>query len=216
MDAATAGSLLSKVNAVTNRGARITTTGTADYTATMTGWHLVRAQGAGGGGETVAVGGYIGGQAGMFVEMKHWLVAGANYSRTVGVGGAGGNPAAAGGDTTFTGPNVTQTAKGGSGGANGSAARYDASPANGSAALNQLGGVIGGAMGGNTTSPNGGYCGQFLGGVSTASGGGGGASVFASGGEPNTAGTLGSGGGAGTTAGAGGNGVIEIEFIGTN
>ena len=216
MSALVIGALGAKIGAVTNRGARITTTGTADYTATITGWHLVRAQGAGGGGETSAVGGYIGGQAGMFVEMKHWLVAGTNYSLTVGVGGAAGNPAVAGGDTTFTGPNVTQTAKGGSGGYNGSAARYDASPATGSAALNQLGGAIGGAMGGNTTSPNGGYCGQFLGGVSTASGGGGGASVFAAGGAPGAAGTLGSGGGAGATAGAGGNGVIEIEFIGTN
>jgi len=213
MDAATTGALLSKVNAVTNRGARITTTGTADYTATMTGWHLVRAQaGAGGGKTTVA---QQGGQAGMYVEMRHFLTAGVAYSYTVGSGGVGGSTPTAGGNTSFTGPHITQVAVGGAGGGGGSAARYDASPATGTAALDQSG-VIGGAMGGSNSPVQGGYCGAFLGGASTVSGGGGGASKFAAGGTVNTAGTLGSGGGGGASAGAGGPGLIEIEYIGTN
>ena len=214
MDAATLGALSAKINAVTNRGLRQATAGSYTYTPTVTGWHLVRAQAGGGGGKTTVA--QQGGQAGMYVEMRHFLTAGVAYSYTVGSGGVGGSTPTAGGNTSFTGPHITQVAVGGAGGGGGSAARYDASPATGAAALDQSG-VIGGAMGGSNSGPvQGGYCGAFLGGASTVSGGGGGASKFAAGGTVNTAGTFGSGGGGGASAGAGGDGVIEIEFIGTN
>lgn len=213
MSALVIGALGAKIGAVTNRGVRQAAAGSYTYTPTVTGWHLVRAQaGAGGGKTTVA---QQGGQAGMYVEMRHLLTAGVAYSYTVGGGGASGSSPTAGGNTSFTGPHITQVAIGGSGGGGSSAARYDASPATGAAALDQSG-VIGGAMGGSNGPVQGGYCGAFLGGASTVSGGGGGASKFAAGGTVNTAGTFGSGGGGGASAGAGGAGLIEIEFIGTN
>jgi hypothetical protein len=213
MSALVIGALGGKIAAITNRGVRQATAGSYTYTPTVTGWHLVRAQAGGGGGKTTV--GQQGGQAGMYVEMRHFLTAGVAYPYTVGIGGVGGSTPTAGGNTSFTGPHITQVAIGGSGGGGGSAARYDASPATGAAALDQSG-VIGGAMGGSNLPVQGGYCGAFLGGASTASGGGGGASKFAAGGTVNTAGTFGSGGGGGASAGAGGAGLIEIEYIGTN
>jgi len=212
MDAATLGALSAKINAVTNRGVRQATAGSYTYTVTKTGWHIVRLQGGGGGGQSG--GSKRGGSAGMFVEAKHWLVAATTPAYTVGAGGAAN---AAGSNSTFTGPNFTQTATGG--GTNlGGNGRLDGSVADGAPAVDQTSGAIGGAHG-NLPSANGGYCGGFAGGVGNASGGGGGASRYAAGGAggaTGTAGTQGSGGGGGTTGAAGGAGVFEIEYIGTN
>jgi len=212
MSALVIGALGAKIGAITNRGVRQATAGSYTYTVTKTGWHIVRLQGGGGGGQS----GFSkrGGSAGMFVEAKHWLVAATTPAYTVGAGGAVGGT---GGNSTFTGPNFTQTAYGGSAnlGTNG---RLDDNVTDGAPAVDQTGGAIGGAHG-NLPSANGGYCGCFKGGVGDANGGGGGASRYAAGGAggtTGTAGTFGSGGGGGTTGAAGGAGVFEIEFIGTN
>lgn len=212
MDAATLGALSAKVNAVTNRGVRQATAGSYTYTVTITGWHLVRVQAGGGGG--TSGGSKRGGSAGMFVEAKHWLVAGTTPAYVVGAGGAAGS---AGGNSSFTGPNFTTTAYGG-GTNTGSNGRFDINVPDGEPALDQTSGAIGGAQG-NLPSANGGYCGGFAGGVGDANGGGGGASRYASGGAggvTGVAGAFGSGGGGGTTGGAGGAGVVEIEFLGSN
>lgn len=211
MSAVDIGALSAKVDTVTNRGVRQATAGSYTCTVTTTGWHLVRLQAGGGGGTS----GFTkrGGSAGMYVEAKHWLVAGTTPNYTVGAGGAVGG---AGGNSTFTGPNFTQTAYGGSAnlGTNG---RLDGNVTDGAPAVDQTGGAIGGAHG-NLPSANGGYCGCFKGGVGDANGGGGGASRYAAGGAggtTGTAGTFGSGGGGGTTGAAGGAGVFEIEFLGS-
>lgn len=212
MSALVIGAVGAKIGAVTNRGLRQATAGSYSFTPTVTGWHRIRLQGGGGGG--MSGGTRRGGCAGMYTEYALYLTAGTSYTYVVGAGGAIGG---AGGNTSFTGPHNTLTAYGGSAdtGVNG---RFDGVTTDGAAA-NHRGKTIDGARG-SATGGVGGYCGVFKGGIDVGGwGGGGGASIYAAGGNSNftgVSGDLGSGGGGGTTGASGGAGVIEIEFIGTN
>jgi len=228
MSALIIGALGAQINAAPSKGTRLTS-GTS-YTATVTGWHRVVCQGGGGGGAGTV---NNGGDAGMYCEAWHYLTAGTAYAYAIGAGGTSAANAAggAGGSTTFTGPNITQTALGGSGGAasvatHSNTARFDGVTTAGAAAVNGLLNCIYGANGGTsvggTTLINGGFCGFRAGGLGnvTQTTAGGGSSFFAAGGNGATsaaagsAGALGSGGGSsGSTAfagGAGGAGLIEI------
>lgn len=234
MDAATTGALLSKVSAVTNRGGRITSSGT--YTPTVTGWHRIRCQGGGGGsgGVKFTVGsGTIrsgGGEAGEYVCADMWLVKGVAYTYTVGAAGTAGattpTNGGTGGNTSFEGPDFIITALGGAGsplvstsasaeGNGGTAtARRDGSTTQGAPTVQSGPDVWSGANGGTSNGVAGGYAGCFSGITSSARGGSGGCSLFAQGGggasaanTSGTAGTLGSGAGGswtGTTTGIAG------------
>jgi len=234
MSAIDVGALSAKINAVTNRGLRQATAGTYSFTPTVTGWHVVRLQaagGAGGGGNAGATG-YWGGCAGEFVEVTQWLIAGTPYSYTVPgtTAGTAGN-GASGADATFVGPQDTITAKGGGGGTSTGLTnvlqRRDGVTTSAQPALFAAIGVMFGANGGSAGAV-GGYCGRNAGG-SASTGGGGGSSRFgiggtggASWGNPGSAGGTGAGGGgaasngSNASGGAGGGGVFEIEFLGTN
>jgi len=210
------GAIGSIIKAVTARGLRQATAGSysggSGFTPTVTGWHRIRLQGGGGGG--TSGGTKRGGCAGMYTECVLYLTSGTAYAYTVGAAGAVGG---AGGNTSFTGPHNTPIAYGGSAdtGVNG---RFDGVTTDGAAA-NHRGQTIDGARGG-IVGGLGGYCGVFKGGTDGIGlGGGGGASLFAAGGNGGStgvAGTLGSGGGGGTTGSVGGAGLVEIEYIGTN
>lgn len=234
MDAATAGALLSKVSAVTNRGGRITSSGT--YTPTVTGWHDILCHGGGGGsgGVKFSTGsGTIrsgGGEAGEMVRARMWLVKGVAYTITVGAAGTAGaatpTNGGTGGNTSFAGPDFTITALGGAGSvlinsgvstdgnAGTGTARRDGNTT-ASQPSNQTGdGVWAGANGGAANGTAGGYAGCFTSVTSASRGGSGGCSHFAAGGagasSANTsgsAGALGSGAGGswtGTTTGIAG------------
>jgi len=226
MSALIIGALGAQINAAPSKGTRLTS-GTS-FTATVTGWHRVVCQGGGGAGSGNLPNG---GDAGMYCEAWHYLTAGTAYAYTIGAGGTGAANANGGngGSTTFTGPNITQTALGGSGGiisgtTHSNTARLDGVTTASAPAANGLLNCIYGANGATTigASRDGGYCGFRAGGLGnvTQNTAGGGASFFAAGGNGATsaaagsAGALGSGGGSsGSTAfagGAGGAGLIEI------
>ena len=234
MSALVIGALGAKIGAVTNRGGRITSSGT--YTPTVTGWHDILCQGGGGGSGGVRFSsnsGTIrsgGGEAGEMVRARMWLIKGVAYTITVGAGGTAGaatpTNGGTGGNTSFTGPDFTATALGGAGsvfvkttfsteGAGATAtARRDGNATVGQPS-NQTGdGVWAGANGGTGDDVAGGYAGCFSGITSSARGGSGGCSHFAQGGggasvanTSGSAGTLGSGAGGswtGTTTGIAG------------
>jgi len=207
MDAATLGALSAKIGAVTNRGARQTTAGTFNFTPTITGWHLVRLQAAGGagGGGSGGPTSFWGGCSGEFIEIKQYLIAATPYSYTVPgtTAGAAGN-GASGGDAVFVGPQKTYTAKGGAGGTSTGITntnhRRDAVSTSATPALFAAPGCLWGANGGSNGT-SGGYCGMHAGGAS-GNGGGGGSSLYGVGGtgaaswnNPGTAGGTGAGGG---------------------
>lgn len=234
MSALVIGALGAKIGAVTNRGGRITSSGT--YTPTVTGWHDILCQGGGGGSGGVKFSsnsGTIrsgGGEAGEMVRARMWLIKGVAYTITVGAAGTAGattpTNGGTGGNTSFAGPDFTITALGGAGsvfvlttfsieGAGATAtARRDGNTTVGQPS-NQTGdGVWAGANGGTGDGAAGGYAGCFSGITSSARGGSGGCSHFAQGGggassanTSGTAGTLGSGAGGswtGTTTGIAG------------
>ena len=234
MSAVIIGALGAKINEVTSRGTRITAAGSGSYTPTVTGWHLVRLQaagGAGGGGSQFATD-HWGGAAGEYFEIKQYLIAETAYSytvpgATVGISGVGPN----GGNTVFVGPQKTYTAIGGSGasdtGLSNTLHRRDGVATSKAPALFAGPGCLYGANGGAGNS-YGGYCSQHQGGASLGGGGGGGgASLYAPGGDggghwntPGAAAGTGAGdGGAAsngiaTAGGNGGPGLIEIEYLG--
>lgn len=233
MDAATVGAISAQISTLTNRGLRQATAGSYSYTATVTGWYVVRLQAAGGagGGGTLVATGYWGGCAGEFIEIKQYLIAGTNYSYTVpgtttGVVGNG----ATGGDAIFVGPQATITAKGGGGGTSSgftnTQQRRDGNATSAAPALWAAPGCVYGANGG-ANSATGGYAGINAGGTAN-TGGGGGSSLYGKGGTgaaswnlPGGAGGVGAGGGGASsngsngTGGNGGQGFIEFEYIGS-
>jgi hypothetical protein len=232
MSAVVIGALGAQIRAIGSRGGRFTASGT--FVPSVTGWHIVRLQAAGGAGGGAAGGGgaigYWGGCAGEFIEVKQYLIAGTGYSYTVPGVTAGANAAGAnGGNAVFVGPHSTITARGGGGGQNGSVVstqhRRDGLTTSGAPALFAAPGSLWGANGGGTSTA-GGYAGMNPGGTAS-TGGGGGSSLYGVGGTgavawglPGGAGGLGAGGGGATTnggaaaGGAGGAGVVEIEYIG--
>ena len=223
MDAATAGALLSKVTAVTNRGGRYTSN--FSFTPTQTGWHDILCHGAGGGSGGVKFtsgSGTIrsgGGEAGEMVRARMWLVKGAGpYTGTIGAAGTagattptnGGN----GGNTSFAGPDFTLTALGGAGslklsssssvdGVGATAtARRDGNATAGQPSDQTGDGVWAGANGGTPNAEPGGYAGCFTGVTSVSRAGSGGCSHFAvGGGGASAANTSGSDGALGSGAG---------------
>jgi hypothetical protein len=230
MSALVIGALGGKIAALTNRGQRITATGAGTFTPTVTGWHDVICQGAGGGSGGVKFSSGVGtirsggGEAGEYVRMRVLLTAGVGYTTSVGTGGTAGSTAGGsggnGGNTTFAGPDFTITALGGAGsagvlvvasteGAGGTATgRRDGNTTAGQPS-NQTGpDVWAGANGGTSNGVSGGYAGCFQAGTSSGRGGSGGCSIFAAGGNgaapantSGTAGTQGSGaGGSWTTS----------------
>lgn len=230
------GALLGPVKAITSRGSRQTTAGTFNFTPTITGWHLVRLQaagGAGGGGSSGATS-FWGGCAGEFIEIKQYLIAATAYSYTVPgtTAGAAGN-GASGGDAVFVGPQKTYTAKGGAGGTSSGITntnhRRDAAVSTSAApALFAAPGCLWGANGG-AGGAAGGYCGMHAGGTASSGGGGGGSSLYGVGGtggaawdNPGTAGGTGAGGGGAASngssvaGGGGGAGFVEFEYLGSN
>lgn len=188
------------------------------FTVQKTGWHRITVIGAGGSGgrevtsssdsnaRCVAGGGGAGGTC----VKEVLLTQGVNYTVTIGAGGASVSGSAtgnAGGTTTVTGPGVSMTANGGSGGL--------ADDTIGStSALSASGGVGGAASGGdvNYTGGNGGLAQVFSGnGRASAAGGGGAPSIFGTrpaGGDgvasPSTVGALSAAAGGGASAGGGG------------
>jgi len=234
MSALVIGALGAKIGAVTNRGSRQTTAGTFNFTPTITGWHLVRLQSAGGagGGGSAGATGYWGGCAGEFIEIKQYLIAATSYSYTVpgATVGAAGN-GASGGDAVFVGPEKTYTAKGGAGGTSTGITntnhRRDAVSTSAAPALFAAPGCLWGANGGSGGTA-GGYCGMHAGGAGSGGGGGGGSSLYGVGGtggaawnNPGTAGGTGAGGGGAASngssvaGGGGGKGFVEFEYLGS-
>lgn len=217
---------LAAILQLTAKGSRITATGT--YTATKTGWHKVRAQGAGGGSGGVRASGGTptlrsgGGGAGEFSEYMHFLTAGTAYTVTIGAAGTAGaaTPTSGGngGSASFAGPVFTQSALGGQGtpsifsagaiddpGATGG--RRDGVTTPGANAVMQGPNCWGGANGGTANGVAGGSAGAFSSPTSSSRAGSGASSLYASGGggasSANTAGSagsLGSGGGGSWTA----------------
>jgi len=251
MDAATVGAISAQISALSNKGTRLTTAGTANYTPVVTGWHEIILQGAGGGSGGVKFtfgSGNMrsgGGEAGEWLKVRMWLVAGTAYSRTIGAGGTAGTSAGGnggtGGSTTFTGPDFTATALGGGGspglalGASqdgnggGTSGRKDAISTSSQPTALTGPDNWGGANGGAANGSPGGYSGTFVGSTSSARAGSGGCSMFAQGGAGassgntvGTAGTFGAGAGGswsidttGVAGAVGGAGLIEIIYIGT-
>lgn len=234
MSALVIGALGAKIGAVTNRGGRITSSGT--YTPTVTGWHDILCHGGGGGsgGVKFSTGsGTIrsgGGEAGEMVRARMWLIKGVAYTITVGAAGTAGaatpTNGGTGGNTSFAGPDFTITALGGAGSvlinssvstdgnAGTATARRDGSTTAGQRSDQTGDGVWAGANGGTGNGAAGGYAGCFTGVTSASRAGSGGCSHFAVGGggasaanTSGTAGALGSGAGGswtGTTTGIAG------------
>lgn len=230
------------------KGQRITATGAGTFTPTVTGWYFVRTQAGGGGtGGVKATSGTPilrsgGGGAGECLGYWHLLTTGVAYNYSVGAGGIAGTNAPSdggtGGNTSFTGPNITQTSIGGTGsqfvsnsiandGVGGAGGRRDGQTGSGLITVMQGPDCWGGANGGQANTTAGGSAGGFSSPTSASRAGSGASSLWAAGGGGATgvgvgsAGSLGSGAGGSWTASttgqagaAGGAGFIEIIFIG--
>lgn len=192
-----------------------TAVGTRNFTPTVTGWHRVTLNGAGGGGGGASAGAAVvsggGGGGGQAVDYL-FLVAGTNYSYTIGTGGAGGSTggstAAPGGATSFSGPSNTPSAAGGGGGLGSAAGGFGVGGGFGSG-VSSNGYILAGGPG-FSASPQISQGGQ--GGVGAGFGGAGGQASFGG----SNAGTAPGGGASGTVnvqaGAAGGGGQLIVEW----